>query len=393
MKLEDRIRNAVSGTLEQSRPTTIGAWEKFTARATRPRTSARFILAAAAAAAAVAIGLIVTRTVAIDRPRPAPFATDPVPSASANPTMSPSASPAPVRAAIPAEIVTVLRAGNGVPRLVVMRTRDGEVIRELASGTGDTEIQQRISLSADRKTVYFTRGNDICLLTIYSIPITGGVEREVSPGREAVESPDGRYLAYTRNQTRRNRECPGDLVVRDRSTGGERVWRWEYEGGDGPGSSPAPWGLTWAPDSKHLAFNRNLVVHVLDITMGSTILDAKPLNNPETNRWSYPTYSAKDGTLAVVEYLPESNRDRVIAVDPSTGKRLAVLADARGEVPPEGRRSGLWDGQIVHGLDYDISGSHLLVRVSDASEEFKLLYRLEGDSLVRIADDTWVAEW
>lgn len=345
MNIEDQIRQTVEQQVS-TRPPVGGAWERVQHRFRR-RQRIRMTAAIAGAAAAIAAVAVIVPRIGSER-RVVPIET---------PAPGPSVISTPTSAAfIPAEVVAHDLGGSDLDddRIVVISTSTGKVVRVLAERTsaspeGTEPFGRSLGLSADRKTVYFVRhgANWPCESSIMSIPITGGPEQEVAKGISAALSPDGRFLAYVGEGSGGN--CNREpLVVRDLQTGDERRWKWTAENPDDPYLQRGPYALAWSPDSRFIAFERNVgdpltQVWVLDITKGETFLDALKISPDDTEgpgpktSWSSPAFIDEATVIAAHETrsihdAPEGPLHIVVTFDAQTPGEPDVLFDPKAAV-------------------------------------------------------------
>ena len=375
MKFEEQIKESVRHELE-GRPTTMGAWERFARRVDRGRMQ-RFTMAGLAAAAVIAAAVIVVPRLGEEKTI-TPIET---PTASTTPTASPSPTTTPTPA-VPAQAVAVFYGNettNDDDAIVVISTATGKVIRTLEKadpGRPSGSFTPDIALSPDRKTLYFVRTGENfgCDQTIMSVPVAGGQKRVVAQGHSPALSPDGRFLAYSGKGTGPN--CDHHpLVVRELDSGDERRWTWAAEDPEDVYESGGAYGLSWAQDSKSLAFYRNVgdpqwETWVLDATQGRTLLDAKKVGR-EGEGWEDPVF-LKDGSLALVHTVRSihdlpGGRHRIINVS-TTGDVRGVIVDPDADIT---------------GLAVDRTAGLFIFSSS------KGIYTVDGDTAVRIASGSF----
>jgi hypothetical protein len=371
MKLEERIRRAVEFEIA-GRPADQASWETLQGRARVARRRRVALAVLAAASLGLSAGIAITELGDRgDRPSPGPFVTEPAVS--------------PGQAADIPDTIVALDHGNfgveGDERIVVIETSTGRLLRVLAKGTTGAEpisFGPSLALTPDGRTVYFeqlTSGSHCAAGRIMTVPLTGGTPRLVVEGTAVAISPNGRMLAYVAmGQTKPDCTRP-DLVVRDLNSGRERRWRWAAEDPNDPYQQRGAQKLAWAPNGRHLAFERNVgdpmeQVWVLDTTRGTTLLDAINVT-PDRKVWSSPTYIAAG--LAVIEGIrsihdPEGVSGRIILVDPSDGR---VLRQLWGEV----------DGLV--NIDAEVRGEHVVLATTEG------LFRVGEEGVVRVATGSY----
>ena len=203
-------------------------------RARGNRRRRRQALAAAVLAFAIGAGGAGTAYASLDRPGLMPS-----PAAGHTPPAAPSVPGGPARPGI----VAVTTKGA----LVVLDPLSGEARRILVRGG---VAGGAVAVSPDGGTVYFAARQG-CQDEIESVPLAGGRPREIAPGVLPAISPDGKKLAFARQQA--GGACPNQpaddqVVVRDLAGGGETVLQ--------PAPHPVqPYPvsrLSWSPDSRRL---------------------------------------------------------------------------------------------------------------------------------------------
>jgi len=293
--------------------------------------------------------------------------------------------------ALPGEIVAVTTDR----RLVVMSSADRRVIRVLAEDAlaegKDADGSTSLSVTPDGQTVYFMRQPADCMTcaSIAAVPTAGGsITNPLGAGcciRSPAVSPDGRWLAFTGVPNRS--DAGRAILVRalDAASGGTEDRYWSSE-------APLSIGivnLSWAPDSRHLAFVQAdaadcKCLRRLDIDAPeSTLLDHAPrIEIKGADGMSSPVYLGETGQMLAVsdvgdvpgESLTGAGKPlRIVAIDPKTAKVTRTLSDLDFANQPVA----------------DPSGAHILVRSANA------LYRWsEGDEQpTKIADDILAAQW
>ena len=344
----------------------------------------RPVLAVAVAGTVVVIGLLAVRPTGGDHPvitragGAAPAAPAPTPAASSpgadsgDPTLVSTGRPAP-DGPRPKEIAAI--EGGAV---VLLDGTDGHVTRTLANhpeaATGGFPYLEGLSLSPDRKQVYYSVAGDCGPAQIFRVatdgktppqPILGGVSPAVSPdGRKlayAVSAPESAQapapLADDPAGGAAARHCQNAIVVRDLRSGTERTWRYP----DTPDYATTLYRnaviseISWAPDSTRLAYTLSYEgdsVSVLDTDKNSDLSQTLEVVIPDGGgNSSHPAWQATTGQLGLFNTRFECCYD-----DNYTGPPRALLVDPdrRSDTPllPPGRR--------VAALDFDASGAHLL---------------------------------
>ena len=344
----------------------------------------RPVLAVAVAATVVIIGVFALRGTGSDHPvvtraggtspaAPVPTGAD---DGRADPTLVSTGRPSP-NGPRPAEIAAIV--GGSV---VMLDGRDGHTLRTLATHTeattGGFPYLEGVSLSPDRKTVFYALAGDCGVATVYRVaadghtppaPVLGGVSPAVSP--------DGHKLAYAVAATEPapapaavpavpggaedggalGRRCQNSIVVRDLKTGAERVWRYP----DTSDYSTALYRdaviteIAWAPDSTRLAYTLSYEgdsISILDTEKNTDLSQTEEVVVPGGGgNSSHPAWQATTGLLGLFNSRFECCFD-----DNYTGPPRALLFD------PERRLAAalLPPGRRVTALDFDPSGAHLL---------------------------------
>jgi len=243
-------------------------------------------------------------------------------------------------------------------RVVLGNAETGEIVKELARPTDDGGIPVCcVALSPDRRTVYYVTasrktGTDPGDAKIYRIATTGsGTPVAVGTGWDPAISPDGKWLAYTRNSTQ--------IVLNYMSTGQNQVMTGL------PNREESIQDLAFTADSTSLIFSAaateapaELYGLYLDLSRVASLTDARQLGPPDGvpdgTGWYAPDARATDGTVGAVESCcaldaASYNADiALIAVDPGGGAR-------RGSVPVSNV------GAHILQAPYDPSGQNQLV--------------------------------
>lgn len=212
-----------------------------------------------------------------------------------------------------------------------------------------------------------------------------GTDDFVANGWAPAVSPDGRRLAFAYYPDD-PAPCEGNgLAVLELATGEVRRF-------PGPTPAPGPRGcpegegsiesISWAPDSRRLAYERVLymgghaTVRILDTGTARDLSDAELLD--PARQYSHPAWLA-DGRIAVVE-RDEVHGLTIKTMDPDTGRVTQFSATD-------------WLDGSVNSVDADASGRHLLVSVDGVSHTPRL-FVLEEFGATEELDQAWaVAVW
>jgi hypothetical protein len=257
-------------------------------------------------------------------------------------------------------------------RVVVLDTATGRALRVLYQGATPDEDGagrvQAVSLSPDRRTVWFSVAGayDRCGdYAVHRVPLTGGEVERVATGGSPSVSPDGRQLAYAAHgaahgaPTAEAFSCLNSVVVRNLDTGDERAWVPADDWWDRLSTVDH---LTWAPDSRRLAFAQSYegtAVRIVDTAVPGTITSTSSLEL--TAPWDWVQ------SLEAPVWLPGG--DRVAAVGaccytddgPHNGEAVALTIDAVTGAVEQLRplSARVWS------LDIDATGRHLVVADAD----------------------------
>jgi hypothetical protein len=301
---------------------------------------------------------------------------------------SPSPSPSPTDVALthwtatapPPETIVVARDGE----IVLISSRDGHRIRIIASQADiKSDFVHYLSLSPDRKTVYFTRLETELCFEIMRVPISGGRLSRIAKGSSADVSLDGKTLAYSSSDNcgdRRQR-----VVTRDLVTGKERSWEAKRTEAGSYGD------VKWAPDPRFLLVQSCGVDSCSPILLDTKRTDgvlAGPSYGPQPSGYddsflvdesqadvSTMTVRRPHGTLVFgVHYAdePENARFPIFEFDPRSGA-IVTIVSGRPRVAP---------------LDFDASGDHLIYVTPEGE-----LFRYDGNTAVSLGTGFSGAAW
>lgn len=389
MTMEERVRDATRQHAALVEPDPDG-WERVQERygAARRRRAQRRGAAVALAASVLVFGGAMALftgdrggdsqgvTAGPDRTSPSsPTTALPTTTAALPPTSAPVVPP-PTTAPPPAPPTAVVAISHTATkdRVVVLDAATGRTLRVLFEVGIPPELSRMISgltLAPDGRSVWFgVEGTGCEQYRVRRVPIGGGRVEEAAEGGAPAVSPDGRYLAYAARSSARGgppaepwRACLDTIVVRDLSTGRERVWLPPAE----PANSPYGSGgrITWAPDGRRLAFDlayEGSFVRVLDTSRAGDQGDASFIL-----RGSGPAEGLEDYLSPV--WLPGGNRVAVAAsccyggADspspsfPHGGEKAVVAIDVTTRVTNEILPSA---SEAIACLDVDSSGQHVV---------------------------------
>jgi WD40-like Beta Propeller Repeat len=244
--------------------------------------------------------------------------------------------------------------------LVVLSSDTGAVVRTLDSGVTVTRALPAITVAPDGSTVYYSRSRQPhpgeCSAggvdEIARVSLAGSVPVSVAPGVYPTISPDGRYLAYTRNTTNPCNTDHDELVVVNLQSGVPTTLR-----------STQPHGdlsfLSWAPDSAHLGYYYSTDGHpaplLIDVTTATSLDQATPIRHaPDTNWGGFlGTTGTSFGVIPNNAGHPTSTQ--VVQLDDTTGAILRSLFSLPGGLDTSNALDGPEDA-----LRADNTGRHVL---------------------------------
>lgn len=276
-----------------------------------------------------------------------------VPASGTSTARSPSGSERSVEAPATAAVVT--------SSVSVVDVDDGEVVARLDDHelSGRTVRFGEVAVHPDGDAVFAVAVVNAHRSEIHRLDLAGGGEL-VAVGADVAVSPDGQFVAYSQPTELREGQATTrreDLVVKDLTTGTER--RWENAAPTDPELAADLGSLSWSSDSRRVAFHiryeDGVEVRILDTDAGESVLDGLRVAPPEGSAFAWPAYRGRSGALAMVEQrggldpsiAPE--RFAIVEVDAPTGHVRATLAEP---------------ARPVIGMDFDITGQHLLVLTS-----------------------------
>ena len=167
--------------------------------------------------------------------------------------------------------------------------------------------------------------------------------------------------------------------MRELATGSERHFTYPPDGA-AICFFPVVHKISWAPDSRHLAFSRDDSggdIFILDTTSASTLADVTSLNPGPDYGYASPTW-LPDGRIAVHKFGTDDAQ--LVAVDPST--------KAETELAPSLHQ--------VAGAEADPSGHHLLVitfREGDEDNPFPTYRVSDGGQPVLVPGSYNAVDW
>jgi hypothetical protein len=241
----------------------------------------------------------------------------------------------------PATAVGVTPNGN---RVVRFDTASGAELRTLADLPAD-EWAFPVALAPDG-TVFVGTGTEGGARRIFRAADDKAPELIATSAYTPAVSPDGRFLAYGYDSSE-NPDCTSHgLALRELATGAERRLHYtEDEDGRCDNDATGLLAITWAPDSRRLAFDvddSGGEIFLLDTASAHSLADATTLVRRSDQAYVSPTW-LPDGRIVVSEFGPSDYR--LLAVDPASG-------DATELAPSM---------QYVQTVAADPSGHHLVL--------------------------------
>ena len=245
-------------------------------------------------------------------------------------------------------------------RVEVMSARTGRLIRTLATNVALYRGLPTVTVARDGVVYFDTSRNRT--QWVMSVPLTGGRPTTVAAGYSPAISPNGRLLAYVA-WTDCLLPCvsaPEAIVVRDLLTGRQRSWSFTS-------TLPDIGSLSWAPDSRHLAFAGTTYVkratvtvrtaQVLDTRSGGTLASAPAIPLSQRVAWAgYLTANTGVGVVLGPGGVIQGSAG-LVEVGVTSGRVLAHLTS----LPP----GGLGVGNVLDGTEgaitADRSGRYLLI--------------------------------
>lgn len=285
----------------------------------------------------------------------------------------------------------------GVPATLIAVSGRYLVVADGSTGTVQLDVPVprglrplHVSVAPAGPTVYVSASGRACENELLRLALPGGAWEPLGSGDIPAISPDGRRLAFA---------LPGPpcatsprLVVRDLVTGRDRVWAAGSAGG--PGRIPLSLlSLSWAEDSRHLAFilqyrrrsggrkarpgDTDLRMIDVDVDVGGRLLTSSLIEPPDEDAaYLLASFRSRFGSIAALEACcgPDPAEFRVVSIDTTTGEQLTPLLD------PGGR---------LRSMDFDVTGWHLLF----VTEDPERLLRWSGDEPVELGSGFLSAAW
>ncbi|MGH8993698.1 MAG: TolB family protein [Acidimicrobiia bacterium] len=290
---------------------------------------------------------------------------------------SASADPAPPP--FPATLVGAEAAGEAGPAHQVFEAEvNGDRHWEVAKVDGDTTITD-VERAPDGTVFFATTAGDTN--EIRRLAPTEQAHYRVADGWAPAVSPDGRLLAFAYFPEGGDICSGNNIGVLDLTTGDLRRFLSPPDAVAGPSCPDTPGfvtDITWAPDSRFLAFVYGDAdtgnIRRLD-TVFHDYLDEAYVLDP-TRRYDTPAWLA-DGRLAVTE--AHGARFQVMAVDVETRVATAI--------------SPVFGGHRVNSLDADAGGRNLLIAIDGASHATEVYALRAGEAPTPLAPAFPISVW
>jgi Tol biopolymer transport system component len=203
------------------------------------------------------------------------------------------------------------------------------------------EVNYRINLSPDGKTIAYASANDD-ESNIYSIPVDDGKPKKLveSPAREPVFSPDGKMIAYVEDKRLGNR--------------GGSLWTVPVSGGNPSLVAPAKNASSpvWSPDASKIAY--------LDYFENNKI-NIIPINKDGKPAGDKATINTPEGTQKVIRLTGWGENNQI-------GTIINKVQYALYTLPSEGGQAAIVYKSSASQPRWSPDGKHIIFR-KDADQE------------------------
>ena len=259
----------------------------------------------------------------------------PAPTATAS--LAPSTLPSPL--GIPLRAPKTFAAVTLDGRIALVSAATGQVAGYLTAagpGGGPSELAP----TADRKTIYFSRGDGTCAGHLATVAVDGGPEIPLQgsglrgPEQWPAARPTGTEIAFARYDCATYK---ASLVVAN--LGAEQHF-------------PAE-GITfasWSSDGSRLAYSDGPAISVLDVNAGGAVTSSHRLPGVQGCELTHPEFVPQTQLLAVAEACGVEGPNRlvkIVTVDPTSGEVRNLLLTLRS-------------GMELVSMSFDVTGQFLL---------------------------------
>jgi len=259
----------------------------------------------------------------------------PPPAATAS--LSPSTLPSPL--GIPLRAPKTFAAVTSDGRIALVSAATGQVVGYLTAagpGGGPSELAP----TADRKTIYFSRGDGTCAGHLATVAVDGGREIALQgsglrgPEQWPAARPTGTEIAFARYDCATYK---ASLVVAN--LGSEQHF---------PSEGIA--FASWSSDGGRLAYSDGPAITILDVNAGGAVTSSHGLPAVQGCQLTHPEFVPQTRLLAVAEACGVEGPNRqvkIVTVDPTSGEVRNVLLTLR-------------TGMELVSMSFDATGQFLL---------------------------------
>jgi hypothetical protein len=226
-------------------------------------------------------------------------------------------------------------------RIALVSTVTGQVADYLTAalpGGGPSELAP----TADRKYIYFSRGDGTCAGHLATVAVGGGPENPLQgsglrgPEQWPAVRPTGTEIAFARHDCATSKES---LIVARLGSGSEQHFVAETVA-----------FASWSSDSSRLAYSDVPAITVLDVNADGAVTSSHRLPSVEGCQLMHSEFVPQTQLLAVAEACGAQGPNRqvkIVTVDPTSGALRNVLLT-------------LATGMELVSMSFDASGQFLL---------------------------------